>query len=113
MESVSGFYLVHISFSHLGIDINHTIAIVHIHRFTESKYPNIIISEMRDMMSRQFNLSFDMTVNNNERDSANTFHKRIRDEFRKIVREKYTTIEEIPVVFFHASDSSSFPQPWR
>lgn len=113
MESVSGFYLVRISFSYLLADINHTIVNGYIYRLTESKYPNINVLEIRDMLSKQFNLSFNMTVNNKERDSANTFHKSIRDVFRKVVREKYTTIEEIPVVFFHVSDSSTFPQPWR
>jgi len=94
-------------------DINHTIANVYIYRLKESKYPNINVVEMRRIMSRQLNLSFSMTVNNRELDSANTFHNSIRDEFRKIVREKYTTIDEIPVVFFHVSDSLMFPQPWR
>ena len=94
-------------------DINHTIVNGYIYRLKNSKYPNINVQEMRDMLDRQFNLSFSMTVNNRERDSANTFHRSIRDVFRKVVREKYTTIEEIPVVFFHVSDSATFPLPWR
>ena len=107
-----GFYLVRILFSSRS-DINYTISNVYIYMMTKSKYPNIDEVERKNMVSGKFYLSFNMTVNIKERDNVIAFHNRIRNEFRKVVREKCTIIEEIPVVFYYVSNSSAFPQPWR
>lgn len=113
METVNGFWLLKYCFSYLTADMYHTDVNVYVYRMRGSKYPKIDEAELHLMMANGFRLVFNFTIHERERDDIDRFHLRIRDEFRNMMKNLYTVMEEIPVIVSDHMNSLIFPQSWR